>query len=301
MKAVLLRGYGGVEQLAYEDVPDPQLQTGQVLVRTAATSINPIDWKLRRGDMKERMPLDFPAILGRDVSGEIVALGPGVSNLQVGQRVFGLVNHSYAELVACNAVDLAALPDDFNGIDAAALPLVILTGTQLIEMGVKPIAGQTVLVTGSLGSVGRTAVHVARHHGAKVIACVRGSELSRARELGADEAIAVDDAGSVSSLPVLDAIADTVGHDVIGKLIHKLLEDGVLATVVGRPQAAEGRNIRVVGVWAKPDPARMLEVAWGVQRGRFAIPIGKRFKLSQIQEAQSTAEKGGIGKIVLTP
>src|ERR1019366_10398364 len=92
MKAVLLHGYGEVDRLSYEDVPMPEPAWGELLVKTIAASVNPIDWKLRRGDLRDMMPLEFPAILGRDLSGEVVVLGEGVSSLKVGERVFGLVN-----------------------------------------------------------------------------------------------------------------------------------------------------------------------------------------------------------------
>jgi NADPH:quinone reductase-like Zn-dependent oxidoreductase len=97
MKAALLHGYGDVNRFSYEDVSMPVPADGEVLVKTIAVSINPIDWKLRRGDLKLMMPINFPAILGRDVSGEVIALGEGVTNMKIGERVFGLVNHSYAE------------------------------------------------------------------------------------------------------------------------------------------------------------------------------------------------------------
>ena len=103
MKAVLVRGYGDVNELFYGDTPDLKPGPGEVLVRMAATSINPVDWKLRRGDLKAFMPLRFPAILGRDLAGEVVGLGDGVKTRKIGERVLGLVNHSYAEYVLCKA------------------------------------------------------------------------------------------------------------------------------------------------------------------------------------------------------
>src|ERR1035437_2672349 len=187
MKAVLLHGYGDVSQLSYEDAPMPVPAAGEVLVKTIAVSINPIDWKLRRGDLKEMMPLEFPAILGRDLSGEVAALGEGVSSLKVGERVFGFVNRAYAEYVACKSEDLAKIPETLDAIDAAALPLVLLTGAQVIEVGIRPRAGEIILVTGAIGGVGRTAVHVAKQHGAHVIAGVRASQRAEAERLRSEE------------------------------------------------------------------------------------------------------------------
>ena len=299
MKAVLLRGYGDVSQLSYEDVPEPLAAAGEVLVKTIAVSINPIDWKLRRGDLKEMMPLEFPTILGRDLSGEVVALGEGVEGLKVGERVFGLVNRSYAEYVVCKPVDLARTPENLDGFDAAALPLVLLTGSQVIEVGVRPRPGEIILVTGAIGGVGRTAVHVAKQHGAHVIAGVRSSQRAEAEGLGADRVIALDDMKEIAGLPELDAVADMVGHETIDRILLRIKKNGVLATVLGAPPSAEGRDLRVVSIWAQPDSVRLEELGREVARGLFSIPISKRFELSQIREAQQLAEKGGIGKIVL--
>jgi NADPH:quinone reductase-like Zn-dependent oxidoreductase len=299
MKAVLLRGYGDVSQLSYEDVPEPLAAAGEVLVKTIAVSINPIDWKLRRGDLKEMMPLEFPTILGRDLSGEVVVLGEGVEGLKVGERVFGLVNRSYAEYVLCKPVDLARTPENLDGIDAAALPLVLLTGSQVIEVGVRPRPGEIILITGAIGGVGRTAVHVAKQHGAHVIAGVRSSQRAEAEGLGADRVIALDDEKEIAALPELDAVADMVGHETIDRILLRIKKNGVLATVLGAPPSAEGRDLRVVSIWAQPDSVRLEELGREVARGLFSIPISNRFKLSQIREAQQLAEKGGIGKIVL--
>jgi len=301
MNAVLLRGYGDLTHLSYEEVPIPVPAAGELLVKTIAVSVNPIDWKLRRGDLKEMMPLTFPAILGRDLSGEVVSTGDGISSLKIGDRVFGLVNRSYADYVVCKPEDLARTPDKLDAIDAAALPLVLLTGSQVIERGIQPRPGAVILVTGAIGGVGRTAVHVAKQHGAHVIAGVRASQRAEAEGLGADRVIELSDANEIASLPELDAIADMVGHETIDRLLPFIRKNGVLATVVGVPASAEGREIRVVPVWAQPDSARLEELGREVARGLFSIPIGKRLKLSQIREAQQLAEKGGIGKIVLTP
>jgi NADPH:quinone reductase-like Zn-dependent oxidoreductase len=301
MKAVVLHAYGDVSQLSYEDAPAPVAAAGEVLVKTIAVSINPIDWKLRSGAMRDWRPLSFPAILGRDLSGEVVELGEGVTGLQIGERVFGLVNRSYAEFVVCKPEDLARIPEGLDPIDAAALPLVLLTGTQVIEVGIRPEPGQVVLVTGAIGGVGRTAVYVAKQHGAYVIAGVRSSQRIEAENLGADRVIALDDLKEVDALPELDAIADMVGHETIDRLLPHVVKNGVLASVVGAPASSAGRDLRVAPILVKPDSARLEELGQKVARGAFSIPIGGKFTLSQIREAQQLAEAGGIGKIVLTP
>lgn len=301
MKAVQLHAYGGVDQLIYEDVPDPKPVDGELLVKVAATSLNPVDWKLRRGDLKDAMPLQLPAILGRDVAGTVVSLGSGTQGFQPGDRVMGLVNRAYAEFLVAKPEALTRIPDGLNTEDAAALPLVVLTGAQLIEDGVQPKPGQTVLITGAVGSVGRTAVYVARKHGMKVIAGVKASQRKEAETLGADQVVALDDDKEIAALGQVDAIADTVGHDVIQKLMSHIRPDGVLATVVGAPPGSQGKGFRVQQVWSHPDSKRLHALAEAVARGEFSIPIAKKMKLSQVREAQTTAEAGGVSKIVLIP
>ena len=301
MKAVLLRGYGGVDQLAYEEVPIPVAAAGEVLVKLSATSVNPIDYKIRRGDMKERMPLQMPAILGRDLAGTVVALGEGVSQIEIDTLVMAFANQTYAEYVVCKADILAPIPEGLSPVDAGSLPLILQTGAQLMELGVGPRSGQRVLVTGALGSVGRTALHVARQSGAYVMAGVRGSQRSEAEALGANEVVALDDEKQVSGLKELDAVADTIGGDVIAQLIPRIRKNGILATVVGKPKSADGHDLQVHEVFARPDAKQLARLVNEIARGEFSIPIGKRFRLAEIRQAHELAEKGAAGKVLVTP
>jgi NADPH:quinone reductase-like Zn-dependent oxidoreductase len=302
MKAVLLQGYGSVDQLFYEEVPIPVAGTGEVLVKLTATSVNPIDYKVRRGDMKNVMPLQFPAILGRDLAGQVVAVGKGVTTVKVDAHVLALANHTYAEYVTCKAETLALMPEGLDPVEAGALPLVLTTGTQLIEKGINPRSGQRLLITGALGGVGRTAVHVAKTHGAHVIAGVRASQRSEAEKLGADEILALDDQKELGSLKELDAIADTIGHDVIDRLLPHLKKSGILATVVGKPESAKGRqDLQVNEVYSQPDGKRLEQLAREIAQGAFTIPIARTLQLADIREAHELAEKGVNGKVLLTP
>jgi NADPH:quinone reductase-like Zn-dependent oxidoreductase len=301
MKAVRMHGYGGVDQLRYEDVPAPTAELGEVLVRVAATSVNPIDLKIRRGDFKGIQTLEFPVIPGRDVAGEVAAIGAGVSNFKPGQTVMAVTIHSYAELVVVRSGDLALVPDGLELQHAGALPLVTTTGASLIDH-VGPQSGQTVLVTGALGGVGRTAVYVAKQRGAHVIAGVREHQKAQAQGLGADQVIAIDSDAEIHSLQDLDAIADTVGGDVLGKLITKLKRGGVLASVLGTPKAAAGRAIRIEAFSVQPNPTALSRLAQAVRRGHLSIPVAKTFRLSEADAAQKLVEDGKAGgKVVLIP
>jgi NADPH:quinone reductase-like Zn-dependent oxidoreductase len=301
MKAVLLNGYGSVDQLAYEEIPIPLAGAGEVLVKMASTSVNPIDYKIRRGDMKEIMPLQLPFIPGYDLAGQIVALGEGATSVKLDALVMGVTDHTYAEYVVCKTGILAPIPAGLDPNEAGAYPLVLQTGAQLIELGVAPRSAVRLLITGALGSVGRVAVHVARKHGAYVIAGVRSNQRAEAEKLGVNEVVAVDDENQLSSLIELDAVADTVGREVIDRLIPHIRKNGVLATVVGKPKSADGRDLRVNEVWSTSDPKRLQELAGELARGEFTLPISKRLKLAEIRQAHILAEKGAAGKIVITP
>lgn len=301
MKAVQLHGYGDVDQLRYEDVPDPKPGPGEVLVKVVSTSINPIDYKIRSGAMKEHMPLQFPFILGRDVAGEVAELGPGVENLKVGDAVLGLVNHSYAQYLVAKATDLAKAPAGLDLSEAGRLPLVVTTGAQLIERGVQPTDGQIVLVTGAAGSVGRTAVYVAKQHKATVIAGVRATQKQEAQWTEADDIVALDDEREIERLSPVEAIADTIDGEAIGKLLPKWNRTGKFASVLGKPAAAEKAGVDVVEVWSQPDAHRLHQLAKDILAGKFTIPMNRKMPLSEVQEAQRLAEKGADGKIVLLP
>lgn len=251
--------------------------------------------------MSDLMPVEFPFILGRDVAGEVVETGREVASLEQGQKVMGLVMHSYAEFLVADADDLTIIPDGLDVEEGGALPLVVTTGAQLVEH-IHPKPGQTVLVTGALGGVGRTAVFLAKQYGAKVIAGVRGNQKKEAEQLGADQVVAIDDDGEIEALPQLDAVADTVGDDVIGKLIPKIKSGGILGSVLGKPKEAEGKDIHVEMFMAQPDADRLDQLARAIERKEFIIPIAKKYKLSEAAEAQKAAESGNVsGKVLLIP
>lgn len=299
MKAVLLQGYGDVDKLQYGEAANPHAGPGEVVVRVISTSVNPIDYKIREGAMKERMKLEFPVIIGRDLAGEVTETGEGVTKFKRGDLVMGLVDHTYAEYVAAKAGDLTRIPEGLDPLDAGVLPLVTETGAQLIETGVQLRKGETVLVTGAMGSVGRTAVFVAKQHGATVIAGVKRDQTKEADNLGADSIAAIDDEQGLFAIVDLDAIADTVDGDTVKRLMGKLKKSGRLASVLGKPAAAGNADVRAV--FAHPDPARLYRLAEDFRDGKLKIPIARRMKLSEIREAHKAAQNGADGKIALQP
>jgi NADPH:quinone reductase-like Zn-dependent oxidoreductase len=302
MKAVVLYEYGGPDKLRFEDnVADPQVSGDTVLIAAAATSVNPIDWKVRSGVRRKDFPLTFPAILGRDVSGVVRAVGANVKHFKPGDRVLALSNATYAELVAVPDANLTHLPDGVDLMDAAAIPLIALTGDQLVRHATNLQKGQTILVTGAVGSVGRAAVHTAKKMGAQVIAGVRKKQLEEARALGVFSVMAIDDDEAIAKLGSVDVIADTVGGEVAAKLMVKVKPGGSFgyASVLPEGAAASSPAVKITRVFAQPDPSKVREFADDVRDGKFVLPIGRRLPLRDAAEAQVLAEKGGVGKIVL--
>ena len=162
------------------------------------------------------------------MSGGVRAVGANVKHFKPGERVLALTNAAYAELVAVPDSEVTHLPDGVDLVDAAAIPLICLTGDQLVRQAAKLQKGQTILVTGAVGSVGRAAVHTAKKIGAQVIAGVRTGQIGSARALGVSGVVAIDDDESIAKLSSLDAIADTVGGEVAVKLIAKVMPGGAL-------------------------------------------------------------------------
>jgi len=302
MKAVVLHEYGGPEKLKFEDnVPEPQISGSTVLIAAAAASVNPIDWKLRSGMIQKNYPLSLPAILGRDVSGIVRAVGANVKHFKPGDRVLALSNKTYAELVAVDDSDVTHLPDGVDLADAAAIPLISLTGDQLVRLATNVKKGQVVLITGALGSVGRAAVHTAKKIGAQVIAGVRGKDLDAARSLGVSDVLAIDDEQAIENFGFVDAIADTVGGEVAAKLIARVKQGGSVGYTSVLPESAAARNptVKITRVGARPDASKVREFADDVRDGKFVLPIGRRMPLRDAAAAQVLGEKGGVGKIIL--
>ena len=298
----MLTGYGGPEVMKYQDMPDPKPGAGDVLVKVAGIGINPEDMLERNGDLKDRWQLHFPAIIGLDVSGTVVATGDGVTDLKVGERVCGWSYHTYAELVADKASFFAKVPDTMDLVDAAAVPLVGATGSQLISIASGLQSGQSVLVSGAAGGVGRCAVYTAKALGAQVIAGVLRFQLDQAHSIGADETVALDDPVAFAAIPQVDVVANTLRGKPATELLTKVKAGGTFASVTGAPDAAKDYpKVRVVSFVSKRGGAGITFIADAVNAGKLTIPIDHRDELKNAGAAQAAVTKGGIGKVLLTP
>jgi NADPH:quinone reductase-like Zn-dependent oxidoreductase len=300
MKAVVMNEYGGPQVLKFTDYPDPTPGPGEVMIKVAAASINPIDLLQRSGATKDFFPVELPGIIGRDVSGTVLELGAGVDKFSVGDKVFALAFHTYAELCIVKANLLAKVPDDLDLVEAAALPLVTITGNQLISIASGIQSAQTVLVSGALGSVGRAAVYTAKDKGARVIAGVRKSQLAEAKGLKADQVVALDDDAAFNALAPVDVVANTVRGTTAELLLDKVKHGGTYASVTGVPDSAKSRpSVRAVAFDSKQDLKTLLYMAEAVRDGRLQIPISQKLRLKDVQQGHIAMEKGVAGKILL--
>jgi NADPH:quinone reductase-like Zn-dependent oxidoreductase len=302
VKASVVTAYGGPEVMKYQDMPDPKPGAGDVLVRVAGIGINPEDMLERNGVIRDRWQLHFPAIIGLDVSGTVAATGDGVTDLKVGDRVCGWSYHTYAELVADKETFFAKVPETMDLVEAAAIPLVGVTGSQLISVAGGLQSGQTVLVSGAAGAVGRCAVYTAKALDARVIAGVRRFQLEQAHSIGADETIALDDPAAFAAIPQVDIVANTVRGKTATDLLAKVKDGGTFASVTGAPEGTKAYpKVRVVPFVSKQDRAVIAFIADAVNAGKMTIPIGLREELKNAGAAQAAFTKGGIGKVLLVP
>jgi NADPH:quinone reductase-like Zn-dependent oxidoreductase len=245
---------------------------------------------------------DSPWIPGYDFAGIVRSLGEGVTGFAAGDRVFGRTGNCYAELTTVKATELAKVPDGLDLTVAGALATPVTTADQLIHEAVNAQAGQTILLTGALGSVGHVALFAAIESGVKVIAGVRLSQIDQAIALGAIAAIDVRDDKALASLGAVDAVADTIGGPLANQLIAHVKPGGTFGALTGPPSdAALHPTVTVNAMSSRADAKAMLHYAEAVRDGKLSFPIDRILPLSQAAEAQTAVEKGGIGKVVLTP
>lgn len=299
MKAAVMHQYGGPEVLQYEDAPEPVPGPGEILMRVAAAGINPIDIVERNGGTN----VALPAILGWDASGTVVKLGDGVDGLVVGEKVATWSYHTYAEFVVAKADWFARIPDGLDLVDAAALPLVTLTGSQLVSRVAQPKPGNTVLVSGADGAVGRSAVYTAKNLGARVTAGVRKAQLEEAKHLGADDVLALDDDAAFAAFPQVDIVANCVRGATAAALMSKVKPGGTFASATGEPDNAKDYpSVKVKTFHSHQDSLMLFELMEAVRDKKFTIPIARKMPLRDAGAGQAAVQKGGLrGKILLIP
>ena len=301
MKALQILRYGGRDAMQLnENASKPAAGKGQVLIEVHAASINPIDWKIRAGYMKEDLTLTMPATFGGDVSGAVMAVAESVPDLKVGSRVFGYASPvaegsgSFAEFVAANVSTLAPAPQKATMLEAAALPLVGASAVQAIETHIKLQRGQTILIHGGAGGIGSVAIQLAKSLGAYVATTAAADDFAYVKELRADEVIDYKKEAFEAKLADFDAVFDTVGGETTKKSFTVLKKGGVLVSMLGQPNAAvaQQHGVTAIGQFTRATTDVLKRVAQLVDSGTIRSRIAKAFSLEQAAQAFQLAEEG---------
>ncbi len=303
MKAIRIHEYGGPEKLIFENAPIPAIGPDEVLIRVNSAGVNPVDWKVREGQLKESLHHELPLILGWDVEGAIVQVGVLVTRFAKNDSVFASLdisrNGSYAEFVAVKAKNVAFAPGMSAHLSAGVALAAQTAWMGLFEIGnLKP--NQKILIRGASGGVGTFAVQLAKIAGAYVIGSTSDANIELVKSLGADGVIDYkkDD---FSKLENLDIIFDTIGGESQTNLWPSLRKGGMLVSTVGTAEqvaywyGASGKSFRMT-----PNGARLQEIAGLIDKGILRVVVDKTFPLSEADKAQKLSQSGKArGKIIL--
>lgn len=304
MKAIQIHNHGGPEVLQYEDVPRPEIKDDEVLIKVHAAGINPVDWKIREGYMKEMFTL--PLIPGWDVAGVVEAKGPAVANLEIGDSVYSrpeiLRNGAYAEYIAVKASEVALKPESIDYIQAAAVPLAGLTAWQSIfDLGHLK-AGQKILIHAAAGGVGHFAVQFARWAGSHVIGTASARNHDFLKSIGAHETIDYNTTAFEDAVHDVDVVLDTMSGDVWQRSWKVLKKGGILVSTLRGPEAggADALNKLCAHVFVQPDAGQLGEIAVLIDSGQVRPEIARTYPLQDVAEAHRASESGHTrGKIIL--
>jgi NADPH:quinone reductase-like Zn-dependent oxidoreductase len=306
MKAIRIHNYGGPEVLKYEDAPRPQPGEGEVRIRVHAATVNPIDWNVREGHMKDFWPHKFPLILGWDLSGVVEELGKGASRFKIGDEVYSVPdptrNGAYADYIVVRESELALKPNSLHHIRAAAVPLAALTAWQSLVDTAQLQPGQRVLIHGGSGGVGHFAVQLAKWKGAYVIATASTKNQELLRELGADEMIDYTRQRIEDVARKIDIVLDPIGGDTQERSWQVLKKGGILLSVVQPPSAdkAKALGIQAVFVASHPNGAELAKIAELIDSGDLKPIVNRILPLSEARRAHELSQTGHAhGKIVL--
>lgn len=301
MRAVVIHETGGPEVLQLEEIPPPEPAEGEVLIRVRAASVNPIEWKYRRGFA----PRELPAVLGSDVSGTVEqSRARRARDFVEGDDVFGFAaSGAYAELATGRPAALAKKPAGVSHEQAAAIPVAGLTAWQALFDYAGLERSQTALIAGAGGGVGHFAVQLAKRAGARVIGIGSTHNRDLVLGLGADEYIDYTQQNVAEAASGVDVAFDTVGGEMTAALLATVRRGGVLITIASAPPAdAAERGVRAEAFSAGPNAEQLARLAELVARGELHVEIAETLPLAEIRRAHEQSESGHTrGKIILIP
>jgi NADPH:quinone reductase-like Zn-dependent oxidoreductase len=313
MKAIAIREFGGRDKLERMDLPVPEVGNGEVLVRVKGAGVNPVDWKIREGWLKDRFPHRFPLIPGWDAAGIVERIGPGVTRFRVGDEIFAYCRKpvvqggAYAEYIALTEEHMAFKPSNASFTEAAGIPLTALTAYQALVDAAGIKSGERVLIHAAAGGVGGFGVQIAKDRGALVWGTASSSNGDYVRSLGAERVIdyTKDDFRKVvrSAYPDgVDVVFDCVGGDVLEKSVEIVRKGGRLISIVDSlDEGSVGRaGIRFEFVFVAPNSRELSELGQMVEQGRLKVHLEEVLPLEAAAKAHELSESRHTrGKIVL--
>ena len=313
MKAIILKDFGGPDKLEILEVPDPFINENEVLIKSRAIGLNPVDIKTRKGKgQAAKLRNENPMILGWDVSGVIVETGADVSKFKKGDEVFGMINlpgvgKTYAEFVVAPQDQITKKPAGISHEDAAAASLAAMTAWQALVDQAKIKSGQKILIHAASGGVGHFAVQIAKHFGAYVIGTSSAANKEFVRSLGADEHIDYRSVRFEEVSPMVDVVLDAIGGENIDRSLKVLKEGGTIVSLpsgisesVGEKAAAQHKKGFFFFVHSKSSD--MDRIAALLQKGAIRPYVSQKFSFEEISKAHELLESGKVkGKLVLIP
>jgi NADPH:quinone reductase-like Zn-dependent oxidoreductase len=315
MKAIIIDGYGGVDQLHLRELPDPRPHADEVLVRVRAAGVNPVDWKIRQGQLRFILRPKFPFVPGGDIAGEVVSTGPEAAPFKTGDPVVGFVDlkrgGGYAELAAAKKSAVALKPSSLSFAEAASMPIAACTALQALRDLGKLSKGGRALILGGAGGVGHFAVQIAKALGATISATCGPSNIAFVRSLGADHVIDYSSKDFMAGLARYDVIFDAVGKSSFPLCRPLLAPGGTYVTTLPRPSlffwngiqsmaGIFGNAKRAKGVLVRPSGKDLAFLCQLADDGKVRPTVSLIFSLDRASEAHKASEVGHThGKIVL--
>ena len=306
MKAVRIHSYGESDVLLYEDAPLPRPNAGEMLIRVYATTVNPLDWKVRAGYMRSMMDFPMPITLGCDLAGIVESVGTGVTDFRVGDAIYGMPQAEigmYAEYAVVRESDVAAKPRSLDFIEAASVPVAALTAWQSLFEAGSLTPAQTVLIHGAAGGVGSMAVQLAKTKGSRVIGTASASNHKFVRDLGADEVINYKTTRFEDVIKDVDLVLDLIGGETRKRSWQVIKKGGTLvSTVPPFPSDEDGANYGVngKGIGVQPSAEQLRMIATLIDTGKLKPLVDRVLPLSEVRQAHDLSQSGHVrGKIAL--
>jgi NADPH:quinone reductase-like Zn-dependent oxidoreductase len=302
MKAIQVQKYGHTDQMTLKQVQRPKPGKGQVLVKIHDAGLNPVDWKIREGYLKEVRPTSFPYTMGQDFSGEVMSIGEGVIGFKKGDRVFGFAEGSYAEYALASPMGLAHIPRALDFEHAACIPTAGLTAWQMVMDVAKVTQNETVLILGAGGGVGSFAVQFAKRTGARVIVTASREDFAYLEEMGASQMLDYKTERFEDIIKGVDIVFDLVGGEMLKRAYRCVKPNGLVITTVGPADEAEAKShsARVIQFFMQPNSGELAQIGRLVEGGNVKPRLSKVMSLDEAMAAEDLVQLGHPhGKVIL--